>query len=227
MENKSDYAYQELKNRIISGQMPPLSDVSEEQLQKELGVSRTPIREAIQKLEKEHFVMIYPRRGTLVSDITLDLIYSIYEVRLLNEPFIARSACRYIVNEWIDHMYTSFSTTFHEKEGEQQRDYYIELDRELHNTLTSHSPAGARRNLPITLFSHTNNFMLKDTFRVVNDHNHRIRILTSQRNMNYQRSINEHLAILEALRLRDESQLENAVREHILTAKQEAFEYYY
>ena len=104
MENKSDYAYQELKNRIISGQMPPLSDVSEEQLQKELGVSRTPIREAIQKLEKEHFVMIYPRRGTLVSDITLDLIYSIYEVRLLNEPFIARSACRYIVNEWIDHM---------------------------------------------------------------------------------------------------------------------------
>ena len=45
--------------------------------------------------------------------------------------------------------------------------------------------------------------------------------------MNYQRSINEHLAILEALRLRDESQLENAVREHILTAKQEAFEYYY
>ena len=210
MENKSDYAYQELKNRIISGQMPPLSDVSEEQLQKELGVSRTPIREAIQKLEKEHFVMIYPRRGTLVSDITLDLIYSIYEVRLLNEPFIARSACRYIVNEWIDHMYTSFST-FHEKEGEQQRDYYIELDRELHNTLTSH----------------TNNFMLKDTFRVVNDHNHRIRILTSQRNMNYQRSINEHLAILEALRLRDESQLENAVREHILTAKQEAFEYYY
>lgn len=211
MENKSDYAYQELKNRIISGQMPPLSDVSEEQLQKELGVSRTPIREAIQKLEKEHFVMIYPRRGTLVSDITLDLIYSIYEVRLLNEPFIARSACRYIVNEWIDHMYTSFSTPFHEKEGEQQRDYYIELDRELHNTLTSH----------------TNNFMLKDTFRVVNDHNHRIRILTSQRNMNYQRSINEHLAILEALRLRDESQLENAVREHILTAKQEAFEYYY
>ena len=98
MENKSDYAYQELKNRIISGQMPPLSDVSEEQLQKELGVSRTPIREAIQKLEKEHFVMIYPRRGTLVSDITLDLIYSIYEVRLLNEPFIARSACRYIVH---------------------------------------------------------------------------------------------------------------------------------
>ena len=211
MENKSDYAYQELKNRIISGQMPPLSDVSEEQLQKELGVSRTPIREAIQKLEKEHFVMIYPRRGTLVSDITLDLIYSIYEVRLLNEPFIARSACRYIVNEWIDHMYTSSSTTFHEKEGEQQRDYYIELDRELHDTLTSH----------------TNNFMLKDMFRVVNDHNHRIRILTSQRNMNYQRSINEHLAILEALRLRDESQLENAVREHILTAKQEAFEYYY
>ena len=52
MENKSDYAYQELKNRIISGQMPPLSDVSEEQLQKELGVSRTPIREAIQAGER-------------------------------------------------------------------------------------------------------------------------------------------------------------------------------
>lgn len=211
MENKSDLAYQEIKNRIITGKMPPLSDILEDQLQKDLGISRTPIREALQKLEKEHFVIVYPRRGTLVSDITLDLIYSIYEVRLLNEPFIARSACRYITNDWIQRMIDSFSKTFQETEKEQQRSYYIELDRELHNMLTSH----------------TNNFMLKVMFRVVNDHNHRIRILTSQRNINYQHSVDEHLYILEALKLRDENKVEETVRNHIITAKKEAFEYYY
>lgn len=211
MDNKSDLAYQEIKRKIISGELLPLSEISEDQLQKELGISRTPIREAVQKLEKEHFVMIYPRRGTIVGDITLDLINSIYEIRLLNEPFLARSSSRYISEEWIDRMCAAFSKTVDENDSQKQRDYYIELDRELHGNLTMY----------------TNNFMLKDLFRIVNDHNHRIRIFTSQRNMNYQKSIKEHQAILEALKEKNEDQVEAAVREHILTAKMEAFEYYY
>lgn len=210
MENKSDFAYQQIKNKIISGKILPLSEISEEQLQKELNISRTPIREAIQKLAKEHFVMIYPRRGTIVSDITLDLINSVYEIRLLNEPFMARCACRYISEAWISRMFSAFSADLNGKKEEKQRDYFIDLDRELHNMLTSYS----------------NNFLLRDLFRVVNDHNHRIRIFTSQRNRNYQTSIDEHLGILEALQQRDEELVGQRVKEHILTGKRDAFEYY-
>lgn len=88
---------------------------------------------------------------------------------------------------------------------------YIDLDYELHKGLTSY----------------TNNIFLKNMFSVVNDHNHRIRIQTSKRNRDYQRSVQEHLLILEAMERRDEDAVEQAVRDHVLTAKQEAFEYYY
>lgn len=211
MDNKSERAYLEIKRKIIFGELLPMSEVSEEQLQKELNISRTPIREALQRLAKEHFVLIYPRRGTIVSDITLDVINSIYEIRLLNEPYIARSACRYVSSQSIDELYRAFSETALNLEDPKKRDYYIEMDKRLHDMLTEH----------------TNNFMLKDLFQIVNDHNHRIRIMTSKRNMNYERSIQEHLEILRALQERNEDMIEEAVRKHIITAKKEAFEYYY
>ena len=84
MNSKADEAYNIIKNKIINLELRPLSDLSEEAFQRELGISRTPIREAIQRLAKEGFVRIYSRKATIVSDITLDLINSVYEVRLLN-----------------------------------------------------------------------------------------------------------------------------------------------
>lgn len=69
MAAKSDIAYEIIKEKIIKGELQPLSDISEEALQQELNISRTPIREAIQKLSKEGFVYIYARKGTLVSPV--------------------------------------------------------------------------------------------------------------------------------------------------------------
>lgn len=93
MRDKAQIAYNIIKDKILKGELPPLSDISEESLQDELDISRTPVREAIQKLKKEGFVYIYSRKGTIVSDITVDLTKSIYEVRALNEPYAARCAC--------------------------------------------------------------------------------------------------------------------------------------
>ena len=62
---KTDIAYEYLKNKIVTWEIPPMSDISEEQLQKELDISRTPIREAILRLEKDGFVYLYPRKGTI------------------------------------------------------------------------------------------------------------------------------------------------------------------
>ena len=90
MQSKAEEAYQIIKHKIIMLEMRPTSDVSEEELIQELGISRTPIREAIQRLAKDRFVIIYPRKGTIVADISMDLINCISEVRLLNEPYMAR-----------------------------------------------------------------------------------------------------------------------------------------
>ena len=206
MTSKADDAYRIIKDKIVTLQLKP-SDISEDELIKELNISRTPIREAIQKLAKDRFVIVYPRKGTVVSEISLDLINSIYEVRLLNEPHMARNACMRVSDEWLRMLKKGFL----DFKGKEDLLAYIDLDYELHKGLTSY----------------TNNIFLKNMFSVVNDHNHRIRIQTSKRNRDYQRSVQEHLLILEAMERRDEDAVEQAVRDHVLTAKQEAFEYYY
>lgn len=90
MNSKSDYAYREIKNKIIQGELAPLSDIVEERFQEELNISRTPIREAVQRLNKEGFVYIYARKGTIVSPINVEMIYSVYQARLLNEPYLSK-----------------------------------------------------------------------------------------------------------------------------------------
>ena len=60
--------YDELKNRILTGKLEPGIRLMENTLADELGVSRTPVREAIRKLEKEHLVTIAPRRGAYVAE---------------------------------------------------------------------------------------------------------------------------------------------------------------
>lgn len=210
MNSKADEAYHIIKNKIINMELRPLSDISEEAIQNELNISRTPIREAIQRLAREGFVQIYSRKATIVSDITLDLINSVYEVRLLNEPYLSRFACRYASDEKIQELRDGFLLLKDNCESKENRNYYISLDQELHNML----------------IQYTNNSFLKNLFKMINDHNHRIRIQTSRRNTAYYKNIEEHLTILNALQSRDEAAVENAVRVHIQNAKREAFEFY-
>ena len=63
-----EIVYEELKRRIVTGEIPPGERMMEIQLSEDLGVSRTPVREAIHKLEKEGLVLIEPRRGAAVID---------------------------------------------------------------------------------------------------------------------------------------------------------------
>lgn len=210
MNSKADEAYNIIKNKIINLELKPLSDLSEELFQKELNISRTPIREAIQRLSKEGFVRIYSRKATIVSDITLDLINSVYEVRLLNEPYLARLACRHVSDEQIRRLKNEFLRLKDDGESRDNREYYIALDKELHDMLIMYS----------------SNEFLQDLFSVINDHNQRIRIQTSRRNTSYHKSIREHLEILTAFENRDEETVEASVRTHIQNAKKEAFEFY-
>lgn len=204
MQSKAEEAYEIIKRKIIMLEMRPTSDISEEALIQELNISRTPIREAIQRLAKDRFVIIYPRKGTIVSDISIDLINCVYEVRLLNEPYMARQTVEQTTDEWIQKMKSEFQS-FQPESYDVMK--YIDLDYKLHKELTSYS----------------NNMFLNSLFAVVNDHNHRIRVETSTRNRDYSRSIREHIAILEAIERRDADAVEQAVRAHILTSKREAY----
>jgi len=82
----AEKAYLQIRDRIVRVKMPPGSVIREEELMAELGLGRTPIREALKQLHNENLVVIVPRRGMFVADISITDLHQIYEVRLEIEP---------------------------------------------------------------------------------------------------------------------------------------------
>ena len=88
----ADVAYRGVRDRILRLEMAPGSAIDEVLLVDELGVGRTPIREAIKRLALEELVVVYPRRGTFVADITMTDLGHISELRSHLEACAAHKA---------------------------------------------------------------------------------------------------------------------------------------
>lgn len=208
---KKEQAYGIIKKRILEGELPAASDLSEEELIKSLEISRTPIREAIQKLSEEGFVNIYPRKGTIVSEITLDTIRWIYECRQLNEPHITKMACGRLSLNWMLKMQQSFQELLEKdvKGAEDVVQKYIELDRELHDCI----------------LDTCTNLLLKNFMKNVYDHSHRLRVKTGRMNTAYESALQEHLDILDALIEGNPEKAEKYAHTHVLEAARTAYKY--
>lgn len=93
-----------LRNAIVSGVLQPGERLMEIQVAEELGVSRTPVREAIRKLELEGFVVMIPRRGTYVSDLSIKDITEVFEVRTSLDVLAAGLAAERITEEELEQL---------------------------------------------------------------------------------------------------------------------------
>ena len=91
-----------LRQAIRDGVLPPGERLMEIPLAEELGVSRTPIREAIRILEQEGLVVMIPRRGTYVADMSLKDVTEVFELRSILEELAAELAAERITNEEIE-----------------------------------------------------------------------------------------------------------------------------
>ena len=91
-----------LREAITNGTLLPGERLMEIQLAEELGVSRTPVREAIRKLELEGFVVMVPRRGTYVSDLSLKDINEVFEIRTALDVLAAGLAAERITDEELE-----------------------------------------------------------------------------------------------------------------------------
>jgi DNA-binding GntR family transcriptional regulator len=93
-ESLTERAYRELEERIVTLQLAPGAVVTEASLAAMLGIGRTPIREALQRLARERLVTILPRRGILVAEENLTTELRLLELRREVERLLARSAAR-------------------------------------------------------------------------------------------------------------------------------------
>lgn len=91
-DRQSDRAYEELKDLIVTLELEPDSLISERDMMERLGVGRTPLREALQRLTSEHLVRTVPRRGYFVAGLTYLGVADIYELRQCVEGFATRLA---------------------------------------------------------------------------------------------------------------------------------------
>lgn len=123
-----------LRQRILRVQLKPGEALSEKEISLQLGVSRTPVREAFIRLSEEGLVDIFPQRGTLVSPIRMDEIKEAQFLRDILETAIVRRAARDIDEASLSQMQANLQR---QEASLQKKDYFqfMELDEEFHRLL--------------------------------------------------------------------------------------------
>jgi DNA-binding GntR family transcriptional regulator len=122
-------AYSTLEEMIVTLKLRPGASVSEAQLSEVLGIGRTPIREALQRLARERLVTILPRRGIIVSEINVKSQLRLLEVRREVERLIARSAARRALPEERAR-FTKIAGIFEQSAKTNDETTFMRVDRE-------------------------------------------------------------------------------------------------
>lgn len=204
---KSQSAYAYIKEMILTGDLPPRTDISEKQLQQKLGVSRTPVHEALKHLQDEGFVETYARKGTFVTDVTMETVRDLYETRLLIEPFMTKNAVNIIPRDWMEDLRHRLMEE-HPLQDRTDIHAVMAMDTELHTTIASYC---------------TNSF-LREALHLVYEHDRRIRLKTEQNPNQVRFSQKEHVLILEAMLAGDKEKAEQLAKNHVIHSRELTYE---
>ena len=123
-----------LRDAIRRGVLKPGERLMEIQLAEELGVSRTPVREAIRKLELEGYVIMMPRRGTYVANLSIRDVNEVFEIRTSLESLASGLAAERITDEELDHLQRLLvQIGMYIEQGDIEK--IVEVDTEFHGLL--------------------------------------------------------------------------------------------
>ncbi len=126
-----DRAYEALKEFILTGVYPPGSFLSERQLAATLGMSKTPVRSAIERLETEGFLVVSPQQGILVSELSLDEVVDHFEIRTALETYMARRLAGRLTPTQLERLRANLKAQLAAAEGGDVLSYR-QLDTDFH-----------------------------------------------------------------------------------------------
>lgn len=138
--NLKNKAYQIIKERIISCDYKPNTFLNEAELIEEIDASRTPIREALNKLEQEGFVQIIPKKGVMVTGLTLVEINQTFEARILLEPFIINNYMNRIDKDALIEIQKASELLIQAVPASKAPEEFCNLDDRLHRLLNKACP---------------------------------------------------------------------------------------
>jgi len=202
-----EVVFETLREAIINGTLKPGERMMEIQLAEQLGVSRTPVREAIRKLELEGFVVMIPRKGAYVAGISLKDIADVFEVRAAMEGLAAGLAAERITAEELEEMERLLVRIGEHIEANRLEEV-VEMDTLFHEALYK-----ASRNLK-----------LEQILQNLREQIQRFRSTSLAFPGRMREALEEHKKIVEAISERNAALAQQLAQEHIENAENSMLE---
>ena len=193
-----DVVFNTLREAILKGELKPGERLMELQLAAKLGVSRTPIREAIRMLEQEGLAVTIPRKGAEVAKMTEKDMEDVLQIRVVLDELAVKIACNLMTAEQLNELVA----TMHEfeestKTGDVKR--IAEADVKFHDII----------------YKSTDNPKLVNMLNNLREQMYRYRVEYLKDETIYPRLLKEHKDIAESLRRKDKSRASETMREHV------------
>lgn len=193
--------FQKIREDILSGKYKEHEELKEVAIGEELGVSRTPVREAFRQLELEGLIRMVPNKGAYVTGITAKDVKDIYMIRSLLEGLCARMATEKITEEQLEEMEENiYLAQFHADKGHMEQ--MAELDNRFHDIL----------------YAACDSKMLEHLLKDFHEYVLRIRQKTLSTSSRGRASNDEHRQIMEAIKEKDARKAEELANRHIINA---------
>ena len=193
-----DVVFNTLRQAILRGELKPGERLMEIQLANRLGVSRTPIREAIRKLELEGLVLMIPRKGAEVAEITEKNMLDVLEVRRALEELAVKLACERITEEEIQELKDA-ADAFQKILSEKDITKIAEADEAFHDVI----------------FKSTGNDRLIQLLNSLREQMYRYRLEYLKREEYHPQLLEEHQQIIDRITRKDQSEAAELIDRHI------------
>ena len=195
--NQSEKAYQIIKDKIVTLELKPLAVIDEQALMDCLKLGRTPIREALHRLETESLVIIAPRRGMFVANISITDLQKIFELRIPLEGYCAQLAAQRAT----DAQLTEMEEVVGRLDGLTNSDTHelMDVDQILHQLM----------------YEAADNEFMVDVLGRLHTLSLRLWYLGLGQLKDLKVSIEDHRQIVQALRARDGALAERLIQQHI------------
>jgi DNA-binding GntR family transcriptional regulator len=199
----SEKAYHLIKGKIVTLELKPLTVIDEQALRDDLGLGRTPIREALHRLAAEGLVIIAPRRGMFVAEIGITDLQKIFEARQVMEGFCARLAAQRVTPAQIDQMEAALEELRQVSEGDSEA--MLRVDKRLHGLL----------------YEAANNEFLAESLSRLYTLSSRLWHLALDQIVDVKDAVRSHQGIVDALKKGDPDLAEALAREHTALGQRE------
>ncbi len=201
-KSKKAMVYEDMKTRIIHNLIKPGEALNEGVLSEEFKISKTPVREALQQLEKEGFIENIPLKGAFVSQISIQDLREIFDIREILECEVIKRAALKADPDKVDALREKF------------------ISSENNNKKVSSGGFKSGDEIHSFIFETYGNRRLIEIYRRLQDHivRSRIHFFNQSHPDRSEESFKEHLEILDALKAQDPFRAEQAVRSHLFNS---------